>query len=362
MKKLLIALLLLTLPAYAADVDLGAPYADGGTVTAANLNGKFTAITTQVNGGLDNDNANTAQGYRFYEAKAILPSAGTQGRAVFQLSDNTFNLDTGSAWLATVTPSGTLATGKIPYYNGGWTLLTPGTQYYSLISNGASSLPSYQQVGLTTGVTGTLPIANGGTNITTYTQGDILYSSAANTLSKLAAGTNGQFLQTQGAGANPQWASVTTPALTLKSTTSVSGADSGTITLTAGKTYKIVGKLQNGTNSQTNTLIFNGDTGTNYWIIGGASASRANILLTGTGAVSSSDILSFELDLIQGSATSDIFISNGASFYSDSTGGFLRNNITGVRYMGASAVTSFMISVTSGTMTGTIWVYEYSGT
>jgi hypothetical protein len=37
-------------------------------------------------------------------------------------------------------------------------------------------------------------------------QGDILYRGAA-TWARLAAGTNGQFLQTQGAGANPQWAS-----------------------------------------------------------------------------------------------------------------------------------------------------------
>lgn len=61
------------------------------------------------------------------------------------------------------------------------------------------------------GVTGVLPIANGGTNISTYTQGDILYSSAANTLAKLGAGTSGQFLKTQGAAANPTWATLTLP-------------------------------------------------------------------------------------------------------------------------------------------------------
>jgi hypothetical protein len=41
---------------------------------------------------------------------------------------------------------------------------------------------------------GTLAIANGGTNITTYTTGDTLYASASNTLSKLAIGTAGQIL------------------------------------------------------------------------------------------------------------------------------------------------------------------------
>lgn len=54
--------------------------------------------------------------------------------------------------------------------------------------------------------TDVIPETVGGTNQTTYTQGDILYASASNTLSKLAKGSNGQFLQ-QGATI-PAWAAV----------------------------------------------------------------------------------------------------------------------------------------------------------
>ena len=43
----------------------------------------------------------------------------------------------------------------------------------------------------------TLASAYGGTGFTTYAKGDFLYASAANTLSKLTAGTNGQTLQLQ---------------------------------------------------------------------------------------------------------------------------------------------------------------------
>lgn len=50
---------------------------------------------------------------------------------------------------------------------------------------------------------GTLNETHGGTNQTTYTTGDILYASAANTLSKLAAGTSGYVL-TMGASV-PAW-------------------------------------------------------------------------------------------------------------------------------------------------------------
>jgi hypothetical protein len=43
--------------------------------------------------------------------------------------------------------------------------------------------------------------------ITSEAQGDIIYRNASNWV-RLAAGTNGQYLQTQGAAANPQWATV----------------------------------------------------------------------------------------------------------------------------------------------------------
>jgi len=49
-------------------------------------------------------------------------------------------------------------------------------------------------IDLTAKVTNALPIANGGTNITTYTTGDILYASATNVLSKLGIGSTGQVL------------------------------------------------------------------------------------------------------------------------------------------------------------------------
>jgi len=52
-------------------------------------------------------------------------------------------------------------------------------------------------------VAGTLVAANGGTSFSTYAQGDIIYASAADTLSKLAAGADGEVL-TLAAGV-PSW-------------------------------------------------------------------------------------------------------------------------------------------------------------
>lgn len=74
------------------------------------------------------------------------------------------------------------------------------TRYLS--NTGASNNPAWAQVNLANGVTGTLPVANGGTGQTTYTDGQLLIgNSAGNTLTKatLTAGSN--ITITNGAGA-----------------------------------------------------------------------------------------------------------------------------------------------------------------
>lgn len=57
---------------------------------------------------------------------------------------------------------------------------------------------------------GTIPAKNGGTggDMSTAAQGALPYFSATGVQSALAVGTNLQFLQTQGASANPQWTAV----------------------------------------------------------------------------------------------------------------------------------------------------------
>ena len=52
------------------------------------------------------------------------------------------------------------------------------------------------------------PVNRGGTNITSYGTGDILYASASSTLSKLTPSTAGYFLQTNGTGNAPTWENV----------------------------------------------------------------------------------------------------------------------------------------------------------
>jgi hypothetical protein len=74
----------------------------------------------------------------------------------------------------------------------------------ALLSGGVGVAPSYGKIGLTTHVSGVLPETNGGTNQSTYAVGDILYASATNTLSKLTKPTASSYLAMTSAGV-PSW-------------------------------------------------------------------------------------------------------------------------------------------------------------
>ena len=101
----------------------------------------------------------------------------------------------------------TAVSGVLPIANGGTTLSSAGGTANRIMGTTDGTSLSLLQVNLASvQVTGVLDETNGGTGQSTITQGDILYGSAANTLAKLGAGTLGQFLKTQGVAANPVWA------------------------------------------------------------------------------------------------------------------------------------------------------------
>lgn len=90
---------------------------------------------------------------------------------------------------------------KAIYDDASGNVIALGTPASATLTN-ATGLP------LTTGVTGTLPVANGGTNLTTYTTGDIVYASATNTLNKLADVATGNALISGGVGVAPSYGKI----------------------------------------------------------------------------------------------------------------------------------------------------------
>jgi hypothetical protein len=78
----------------------------------------------------------------------------------------------------------------------------------ALISGGVGVAPAYGKIGLATHVSGTLPVANGGTGLTTYVVGDIVYASAAGTLASLADVATGNALISGGVGVAPSYGKI----------------------------------------------------------------------------------------------------------------------------------------------------------
>lgn len=68
---------------------------------------------------------------------------------------------------------------------------------------------SFNTSGSTITLSGTLGAASGGTGLSTYAQGDLLYSSATNVLAALAKDTNAtRYLSNTGSSNSPAWAQI----------------------------------------------------------------------------------------------------------------------------------------------------------
>jgi len=222
-------------------------YSTGDDVTAINLNGNFDNIVNEFNGGLDNQNANTTEGFWFIEVLGSLPAAGNQGRVVFLTTSNSLWFDTGATWLPSIVYTGTASQGDIFYYDGtNWVLLNKNSTNTTYLNNqGTNNNPSWGKVEISTGLTiatqaqGDIIAASTGTtwwnipkteteshylsnqgtdnapqwekvdistglDITGQTQGDIIYYNGSQ-YARLGAGTEYQYLKSTGPASNPEW-------------------------------------------------------------------------------------------------------------------------------------------------------------
>lgn len=146
--------------------------------------------------------------------------------------------------------------------------------------------------------------------------------------------------------------------LLLKSTTAfTTAASSGTITLTSLRPYRIVGKFQTATNGQSMNVLLNGDSGSNYQRTGTSSPAQSSLVAVSSAIANGTDC-TLILDIFPTSSTNNVYVET-KFLYTDSSTTTYTSVSTTTKYVGAAAITSFIVNFTGTNATGTIYTYEY---
>jgi len=276
------------------------------------------------------------------------PSSATPGAITLSGTLNAANGGTGQS---------SYTVGDIIYASGSTALskLADVATGNALISGGVGVAPSWGKIGLTTHVTGTLPAGNGGTGQSSYNIGDILYASGATTLSSLADVAAGNALISGGVNQAPTWGKVgltthvtgTLPVLN-GGTGTTTNTGTGSLVLSNSPTLvtPVLGTPTSGTLSNCDGLpLSTGVVGTLPVANGGTGASSltANNVLLGNGTSA--------VQVVAPSTAGNVLTSDGTTWASSAPA------ITGFSNMSTAVypttVTNSSGSAMSNTGTGT---------
>ena len=130
-----------------------------------------------------------------------------------------------------------------------WQTISSGITIGATTSNGTAGRPLYTD-GTYVQAYDTIPVANGGTNLASYTVGDLLYASGTTTIAKLADVATGQVLVSGGVGVAPSYSA--TPTITGANITGIppSGV-TGTAAVLTGNAFIGANSIGVGSNSAT---------------------------------------------------------------------------------------------------------------
>jgi trimeric autotransporter adhesin len=286
------------IPIYFTPTLASALFANQGTTTtilhgngSGNPSWSQVNLTSDVTGTLPVGNGGT--GLSSYTADAILYASGTA--TVGQLADvaagsylRSVGTASAPAW-STLTLPNAATTGDILYATGTNAIgnLSDVATGDVLISGGTGIAPSWGQVGLTTGVSGILPVVNGGTGDNTLASKGILYGNGTSAVSVTAAGSQGQILTVNSSGI-PAWTTATYPATTTTNqllyssgTNTVTGITAANNGVLISGTSGMPSWLAAGTSGQVMTMSSSGvplwatasSSGSNYWSLSGSDLS-----------------------------------------------------------------------------------------
>lgn len=233
-------------------------WAAGGSVTSVATGSGLTGGTITTTGTIAFASITDARVLANISGGAAAASANTLSAVIDKCIDNTQGdvLYRGAAGWAALAPgtNGQILTTGGPSADPSWTTVTGSGTVTSvatgsgltggpITTTGTVALASVANLSILANISGSsaAPSANTISAIIDAaigtTQGDVLYRGAS-TWAVLAPGTTGQFLQTQGAAANPQWAAGNVGTVTSVATgTGLTGGtitSSGTIAIVAG--------------------------------------------------------------------------------------------------------------------------------
>lgn len=224
----------------------------------------------------------------------------------------------------------------------------------------------------TSNITVPISVANGGTGSdnSATAQGTVPYFSATGVISGLAPGTAGQFLQTQGVGSSPIWASA--GSILISNTILSSVVTSGSIAVSDGNNYFVIVNITNLSSTDTLILRFNSDTSSNYkyylngsnfagTAITGNSNSNTAINIS-KGIVGSSVVEGYCGNFYIGTpvAGGKLYYVSGQAVYNDNTTSNQGIISFGGRWGNTTNITSFSIQTSGGsvTMSGNVALYK----
>ena len=105
-------------------------------------------------------------------------------------------------------PAASGGTGQTSYAVGDLLYASTSTELSKLADVATGNAPSYGKVGLTTHISGVLSGVNGGTGIDSYATGDILFANSSTTLSRLGNVATGNVILSGGVGGSPSYGKV----------------------------------------------------------------------------------------------------------------------------------------------------------
>jgi len=202
--------------------------------------------------------------------------------------------------------------GKLYYKNNaGVVTLFGSSSNVSTVSFGSTGLTPSTATGGAITVAGTLITSNGGTGLSSFASGDIMYYTSGTVMSKLTIGTAGQILTVNSGATAPQWSTLTGVAVT---------------TFSAGTTGFTPSTATSGAITLAGTLATtNGGTGLTSFTSGGAVyATSTSALTTGTLPVTAggTGLTSLTAGYIPFGAGTSAF-NNTANLFWDNTNGRL---------------------------------------